>query len=321
MTVVDRGADPVLHLSYMVPLDDLDRTEDEPPDSRTHQFFAFSIPFRTLPNWIGDADLQSAAEFDLIDPAAIPDHDILERSPAWPAGSWDRITADDARVPITLAQAEQGVQWDTTGVDAGTWIVAAYTWEPPTNLWSERWGAVRIVDGTQTAGPSFFLQPFDGAVVRVGQLHVMRACIEFEESASVTAYWAEEVYQGELEWIPFEEGTPVQEAGPHDIRFLPPPEAAGRVLRFRVDVEDAQGRVFTTWSTSTVAVVEAPPEDPGTDGEETTGSDGATGDGDGDPAGGGGGCSVNDPVGASPWLPLVALVVAPVVRRRGRRHN
>ena len=66
LTRVDRSVDPVVHLEYTIPLVDVCLTEDEPADSRTHQFVTFcrdALPY-TIPPWISWADVDSSLAAD-----------------------------------------------------------------------------------------------------------------------------------------------------------------------------------------------------------------------------------------------------------------
>ncbi|HEY8376469.1 MAG TPA: hypothetical protein VIK91_08270 [Nannocystis sp.] len=51
------------------------------------------------------------------------------------AGAFARITPDEARRPITFLDAQAGVDWDTTGIAPGAYVVRGYTWrrapQPP----------------------------------------------------------------------------------------------------------------------------------------------------------------------------------------------
>lgn len=296
----------VLHIDYGVPMDDVDLTDDELPDSRQLQFFAFArqrFDFRP-PFWINQSDYDRARENG--DVAQYEGFPILESDPQWPAGTWMRITPDDARVPITMEQAAKGVDWDTTGTPPGTWVVAAYTWEPEQNLWSHRFGAVRVVDPADpdATGPTVFLQFESGPVANEGEPYAPSGCIEAPEGSVLTASWGRAGGM-EPQWVPFAEDVPVT-TGPLDLEFVAPAEAVGSV-KLRVEITDPEGRSYTAYSPAVIAVL-------GSSGEGDDGS--ADGGEDAGDSGGGGGCRLGSdaPVGASA-LAFVVLVAA-----RRRRH-
>src|SRR5262249_54297960 len=146
-----------LHLDYTLPTEDPGPDADELADSHTQQFFAFrrldylaAVSERALPNWITQADLDRAAQLDPVVAQAIAAHhlpgdEVLESTSPFAAADWVRITADDARVPITNVQAQAGIDWDLGGLAPGTYTLWGYTWFPPHDLWSPRAGFVKLV--------------------------------------------------------------------------------------------------------------------------------------------------------------------------------
>ncbi len=88
----------------------------------------------------------------MIEPAPIGDEDVLETNSVY-KDCFVRITPDDARRPITFAEAMQPVVWDTAGLAAGAWRIDGYTWEPELNRWSRRPGVVHVVDGPTRPPP------------------------------------------------------------------------------------------------------------------------------------------------------------------------
>ena len=110
LTVVDRSVDPVFHLDWSVPFEDVQITPDELDDSRRFQFFALCRQPQvgeTLPEWIVESDAQRSLDAGLIDTLP-PDGDVLELSQAWATGPsggavcspWSRPTPD-SRFPAT----------------------------------------------------------------------------------------------------------------------------------------------------------------------------------------------------------------------------
>lgn len=268
----------VLHIEYSVPYDDVDLTPDELPDSRRHQWLAFSqqrYDFK-FPVWVSQSDFDRADANGDITLDFGPD-DILESSSLWPAGTWLRITPDDPRLPITAEQAAMGVDWDTTGVAPGTWLVAAYTWEPENNLWSPRFGAVRIEDPAdpEAAGPTVFLPRDDGLFATRGEPLVLSGCVETPAGSTLTASWGTIEGIDEPEWIPFIEDQPV-ESGELSLEFVAPAET-GITVKVRVEVTDPAGRSFVVFTPTTIGVSGEIAEDDTSGGEDMGGGGGCGG--------------------------------------------
>lgn len=344
MTVVDRSADPMLHLEYAVPQEDTEITEDEVDDSRTHQFFSFCRardPQTFLPRWITQADIDRAiakgAAPDDIDP-----EDVMETATAW-AGCWDRITADDDRRPITFAAAAAGVDWDTSGLPAGTYTVEAFTWEPPLNIWSPRSGVVKIVDSPalEASGPALAVSSTE-IVINRNESATIEGCVSAMDGSSVTAYWA--FADPEVTWVPFLEDDPVSGES-FAVELTPPEELAGESVLIRVDIEDPMGRSYTSYMQELVIVLgtDGPGtcedgagfiggagcddestggsgdsgDDSGGTGGQTTGSnDDASGPGQDGGDGGGGTCGCRTDGGAPLTAGLLGLLLLGVRRRR-----
>ncbi|HWB76690.1 MAG TPA: hypothetical protein VG755_17110, partial [Nannocystaceae bacterium] len=226
---VQRG--DTLHIDYAAPFDDTELGDEELPDSRRYQFFAFAEQRYDfgLPIWITRADYDRAdANGDIV---MLGDRPILEEDPTWLATKWTRITADDARIPITIEQSALGVDWDTGSTPPGTWFVAAYTWEPEQNLWTPRYGAVRIVDpdAPTSAGPTVFLANEVPSVVRVGDTYSPVGCIEAEGDATITASWGSVTGGATPQWIEFATDVAVV-TGPLALAWSPGDEAIGATL-------------------------------------------------------------------------------------------
>lgn len=290
---VTRGE--VFSIEYSVPYDDTELTPDELPDSRGHQFFAFSqVRFDfAFPTWVSQDDFDRAEANGDVTRELGPD-EILESSAQWPAATWVRITPDDPRLPITLEQAALGVDWDTTDLTPGTWLVAAYTWEPENNLWSPRLGAVRVEDAGDpgSAGPTVFLPRADGLLANRGEPLLLSGCVEAPAGATITASWGTIEGVDEPQWVPFLEDEPV-ETGELVLDFVAPAEA-GATVKVRVEITDPDGRSYVAFTPTTIAVVgEAPVEDDG-------GTPGC------------GGCGVDPPRGT----PVLALLLLLGARRR-----
>jgi hypothetical protein len=254
MTVVDRSADPVLHLPYLVAQDDTEITPDEPDDSRTHQFFAFCRardPQTFLPRWIAQADIDRAAAVgaapDMVDP-----EDVFETNTEW-EGCWFRINGDDDRRPISMAQAALGVDWDTSAVPVGTYVIEGYTWEPPINIWSMRPGVVKVVDDPDLAqsGPAIAIANTE-EVLNKNEPVTIHGCVSAMDGSTITAYWGRS--ELEVTWTPFIEGEPVS-GDSFAVDFMPPEEIAGESSMIRVDITDPMDRTYTHYMRELVIVL------------------------------------------------------------------
>lgn len=276
MQVVDRSTTPTLQLDYLVPEEDLGpRTPDEVGDSRTHQFFAFArADFGTvassdkLTRWITQADVERTA---LVDPMVIPGEigpeDVLETTGRFTAADWLRITADDARVPISDAQAAMGVQWDLGGVAPGSYVIWGYTFEPLLNVWSQRPGLVKVIDGAQqadAAGPSIALLVETLQIV-AGQAHRVSGCADVPAGTTVTLEWGSVVGAAEPAWQVLLEDEPI-ESGELTLDFTPPLSAGGEsVVKLRATVTDPQGKQYVAYSPGAYAVLPGMEVDDDTD--------------------------------------------------------
>lgn len=350
LTIVDRSVQPVLHLPYAVSQDDTDLTPDEVSDSRTHQFFALCRardPQSFLPRWITQADIDRAAMVGAAPETVDPD-DVFETSSEW-ADCWFRITADDDRRPITLAQAAEGVDWDTSAVPAGTYVVEGYTWEPALNIWSGRPGVVKVVDDADPASsaPALAIDNTE-EVLNKNEPVTIHGCVSAMEGSTVTAYWG--LAESEVTWVPFVEGDPVSGES-FAVDFMPPEELAGESSMIRVDVTDPMGRTYTSYMRELVIVLgtEGPGSctdegggfiggagcggssgtdgsggsEAGSAGDETAGSDGTTSGGpggqDGGDTGGGEGCGCRAAAGPAAPAGAGLLLVGLLGLRRRRR--
>lgn len=304
MTIVDRSADPMLHLEYSIPQEDTEVTGDEVMDSRTHQFFSFCRahdPQTFLPRWITQDDIDRAAAVGAA-PDAVDPEDLMDTATAW-AGCWDRITADDDRRPITFAAADAGVDWDTSTLPAGAYIVEAYTWEPPLNIWSLRGGVVKVVDSAplEASGPALAVSSTE-IVINKNATATIEGCVSAMEGSTITAYWA--FAAPDPEWVPFVEDDPVM-GETFAVELDPPEEVAGESVLIRVDIEDPMGRSYTNYMRELVIIL-------GTDGPGGCNEDGGfiggsecedgTGgtDGSGTATGGTGSATGGDSTGTTP---------------------
>ncbi len=308
-TTVDRAQDPVFHIAYDVPFDDVDRSPDEVSDGRTHQFFAFRRQFRTPPpNWITWDDVMRAEAAPATDPADVTDDEVLETSSAWDPSDWVRITPDDARLPITKAQAAMGVDWDTTGVPEGTYVVAAYTFDPVLNLWSLRPGVVRVLDDASAPAPPpalALVSSSPSGVVEAGTEVTVDGCVAAMDGATVTLSvgflaGVEQPVWTDLDPVP----AGPEGAASYAFTVPEPPGASGRLV-VRATVEDPMGRSYVAYLPGALDVV-------GGGTGSTSGGEAGTGGADG-----GCGCRAPGPDPGGPTgLAVVGLTAA--LRRRKR---
>lgn len=355
LTLHDRSADPILHLPYGIPFEDLEITMDEVPDSRTHQFFAFCRPHHPqdfLPTWITEADVAAAIAVGIIEPGEVETDDIMALSPAW-TDCWFRINADDERRPISDAMADAGVEWDTAAVPAGVYTIDGYTYEPEFNIWYLRPGVVKVHDGDPHAvGPAAAISTGELTPYRDDEV-LIEGCVHAVPETTFTVYWAETVMDVEtMEWVEYLTDQPL--AGPDFAFPFSAPEALwGETGLIRVDFTDPQGRTYTAYQADPLLVIDndnpadcddggfvagacgtssgdggSSTGDAGTStGTGSTGTDtaaGSTGTGGGSGPGqddlleGARGCGCRTTDDGAPGL-VVLAIVAPVLRRRRRR--
>lgn len=271
MTVLDRGEQATLHLDYTILDEDTEVTADEVDDSRRHQFLAFCRDHsrqEPLPTWLSWKDVDAAAAKNLIDPLDITDEDVLETSSVW-KDCWHRITADEARRPITFAEAMKGVDWDTTDLPVGPYVVQGYTWEPAFNIYSQRPGVVHVVDGPDLAAapPAAALTNLDDYLFAADIL-TLRGCVRALEGSTLSLWWSS-TSGAALDWKLYAEGVAFT-GDAFELEFEAPPEAVMDTIALRVDVTDPMQRTTTAHMPRLIVVL------PGASGEsgscETGGS-------------------------------------------------
>lgn len=256
VTIVDRSVDPTVDLTYAIPFADTDVTEDEVTDSRTHQFLAFcrdKNPQTVLPNWVAWADVVAAGEKPLdVDPAEVQDANVLDLSREW-SGCWDRVTEDADRRPITDAVAAQPVVWDTTGLDAGPWVVYGYTYEPAFNVYVRRSGFIQVVDDLDPAatGPGAAITTKEQILYKGGET-TFEGCLAAMEGSTIDLYWS--IADESPEWVPFVENEPVMGTS-LSIPFVAAEEMTGKASMIRLDVTDPMGRTYSAHMTELVMVL------------------------------------------------------------------
>jgi len=301
LTVVDRSVDPIVNLSYSIPFEDTEVSDDEVDDSRTHQFLAFcrdKDPQTVHPNWVSWDDVIAASLKPLdVDPDLVDDSNVLDLSDEWDA-CWGRITEDADRRPITEAQAAMPVVWDTTGLAAGPWVVYGYTYEPAFNVYVRRPGLVQIVDDADPASsPPGLAITTEEEILYKGEMITFEGCMSAMEGSTLNAYWA--IASTEPEWVPFAEDEPVS-GEELALEFLPPEDLSGESAMIRIDITDPMGRSHTAYMNALVTVLMSKDPNACDEGgsfvanpgcEPDTGGGGSEGDGDGSGSGGTGGGS------------------------------
>lgn len=246
LTVVDRSVDPVVHLAYTIPYLDTCLTDDELPQSRTHQAVAFcrdDAPARIVPHWHTRAEADAAvAAGQPMD--AVPAADVLEDSPDF-AGCWFPLIAAADRRPITCDAARPGIDWDTTGLPAGTYRVRGYTYEPPLNAWSARRGLFKVVDGPDPADAPPAVG-FSGGDLYLWkrQPTTLRLCADAMDGSTVTLAYGESA--PETAWTAFVVDEPVV-GDELVVPWTPPDELGGKVTALRAEIVDPLGRRFTAY--------------------------------------------------------------------------
>lgn len=275
VTVIDLDQQQKLELTYAVAMDDAELTAgDIPlPDALTHQFFAFRGTFTlegfkplfhllapdterfAVPIWITWADVQRAAksssEHFLGYEFSEATKDVVLESTAAFEHLWLRITADDARVPITRAQSFRPVTWDLSQVDPGIYSVAGYIFSPPYNGWEIRPGLIKLTRKGVNA-PAAVLDRvqetlFGAQGRRVG------ACVDVPEGTRMRAFV---LYQdrGDAGWVPWTESQPVS-TGRVDLCFHNPMPAQAGTVRLRLDLTDPSGETTSFHTPDTITLL------------------------------------------------------------------
>ena len=265
LTVVDRSESAMVHFDYGIPFEDPEITPDEVADSRRHQFIAFCRDHSReefLPIWLSWKDVDAAAAKALIDPMLLEDENVLETSTVW-KDCWFRITPDDARRPITFAEAMKGVDWDTTALAAGAYVVQGYTWEPTFNIYSQRPGIVHVVDGPDLAavGPAAAVSTVIDFMFAEDTL-MLEGCTRALPGSTLSGYWSHT--GGALEWMPFAEGVAI-DGETFVLPYSPSEDAVKKTVALRIDVTDPMQRTFSAYPSNLLTIL------PGSSDGTTTG--------------------------------------------------
>ncbi|MEM6295771.1 MAG: hypothetical protein AAGA54_31150 [Myxococcota bacterium] len=248
--LVDRSrGETVVELRYDIPYETPSKdpleawSDDEVADGRTHQFFAFcEDPFRPWPPlWIDHDDLRAAAAKGLIPTEDYPTLDSKTGVPCWVP-----ITTSDERRPISFEAAEAPVLWDVSGVEAGTYTLWGYTWDPPFNVWSPRSRtAIKVHDGDPAlAGPSVVLTSGE-IVTQDDEEPVIEGCIDAVDGTRLTFEHAEDNLDEELIWESIAEDVEVE--GPNFSVALPGDWGLGTYSLVRVTATTPDGLSSTAY--------------------------------------------------------------------------
>lgn len=249
---VDRSVDPVWRFDVGIPFEDTGLTADEPPDSRTFQFFGLCRspgPLEELPLWVHADDAAAAAALDPTIDLPGPG-ESLDDSADW-ADCVEWITSTTERMPITCEATTAGGSWDTREAPAGAHAIWGYTYEPAQNLWTPRDGVVRVIDGDDaSAGPAVSLSwPITEVTAGLSEGIRVAGCMAGMEGTTLALSWATAgalADEGDAAWQPFAE--PEAPGKTFDEAFFPPAEAEYKAIFFRAEVTDPQGRRFAAYT-------------------------------------------------------------------------
>lgn len=274
-------------------------------------------------------------------------NDILETNDIW-AGCWSRLNADDARLPITQANADAGIDWDTSELVAGGYSIYGHTHEPIFNVWWPRPGVVKIHDGDPDAvGPVGAISTGELTPYR-NQTVMVEGCVEALPGTTFSVSYA--LAESSPTWIEYSTDLEIDGTS-FTFELTPPKLLHGESGMLRVDFTDPMDRTYTAFQMDNILVIDADQtgdcEDTGsfigtpcndTDGpansssggvgSETTGiadsssgaaesesTEPAAADGDGPPPSGCG-CAGNAPSRPAAALTLIGLITVWPRRRR-----
>ena len=267
LTVVERG-DP-LHLDFSIPFEDADLTADELADSRRFQFFALCrdqhAELDALPNWIAQDDVDRSLAAGLLEDP--PDaSDVLDLADGWQDCVW-RLNADDARIPITCEGTDGGLDFDTTALPPGNYVVRGYTFEPSVNVWVPRRGVVQVrEDDAPQPVVSLMSPPREDWQAFENDGFELVGCMGGPPGTTVRLEWASLIA---LQWTLVE--TLDAADGTFSIQFDFPPEAISQPLIFRAVATGPSGGSWTALAPGVLLVLpgdgetDAPDPPPGID--------------------------------------------------------
>lgn len=278
VTVVDTRETDALTLDYNVDYDDttFGVGEIHLPDSKTHQFFAFSgavvgtpasgyqlFPFDpaieqpiAMPLWLDQDDVDRAAgaagPVDMTNFTAdqvMASSVLAERSDVTPY--LFPLGGKETRVPITEDQARMGVRWSLKGIAAGLYSLGGYVFSPPFNDWAMRSGVVKVIDGESDV-PAAALESID-AFLYAGQGRRVHGCVSTAPGSTLQA-WVRSEDQPGSPWEPWLEPQPIT-GDSIDLCLLNPVPGRAGLLRVRIEVTAPDGEHSVAYSPDTVLAV------------------------------------------------------------------
>jgi hypothetical protein len=278
VTVVDTRETDSFAFDYNVDYDDttFGVGEIHLPDSKTHQFFAFSgavvgtpasgyqlFPFDpaidqsiAMPLWLDQDDVERAAgAAGPIDMTNFTADQVMASSVL--AGRGDvtpylfPLGGKDTRVPITEDQARMGVHWSLAGVAAGVYSFGGYVFSPPFNDWAMRSGVVKVIDGQRDV-PAATLESID-AFLYAGQGRRVHGCVSAAAGSTLRAWVRSEEQPGSA-WEPWLEPQPI-DGDSIDLCLLNPAPGRAGLLRVRIEVTAPDGEHSVAYSPDTVLAV------------------------------------------------------------------
>ena len=261
---VDRSEDPTLAMTYSIAMEDLPNPDHDLPDAKTHQFIAVCRSWSTReppPRYLAVDDLQRSINIGYEEPAALEDPEsTFETSIVW-EGCWRRITADDARLPLTPEAALDGVVWDTTEVEPTAWFPVGHTFDPPWNVWKRAPYAVRVEDDLVTpTEPPVVVVPDLPKVVEHDESIVLSPCVAARGPVSVALRYATTAEPSGWKVL---DTTSVDADDPSvTFEFSAPEESWGQALLISVAIVDGDEREAVGYPRNEMIVLAGPPDTP-----------------------------------------------------------
>lgn len=302
---VDRAVEPSLNIGYTIPMEDLPNPEHDLPDAKTHQFIAVCRDWSTRtppPDYLAVDDLQRSIDIGYEEPERINDPEAtFETSVEW-AGCWRRITTEADRLPLTPEAATGGVDWDTTGFDAGVWYPVGHTFDPPWNVWRRAPFAVRIEDDVNDAidAPAVIIDT-PPKVIEHDETVIISGCAAAVGPVSVSLRYASE--SDPSGWRTLDQYQSEDADPAISFELSAPEETWGKSLLVAMDLVDGEGRAVEAFSPTEIIVLAPTPETPENPFPEPPEDPPSTG------------CQVVSPRDATPALWSV-LVMLPLLRPR-----
>ncbi len=261
---VDRAADPTVMMTYSIAMEDLPNPDHDLPDAKTHQFIAVCRSWSTReppPRYLAVDDLQRSIDIGYEEPSALDDPEMtFETSIVW-ENCWRRITADDARLPLTPDAALDGVVWDTTDVEATAWFPVGHTFDPPWNVWKRAPYAIRVED--DLAAPvdaPVVVVPDLPKVVEHSETIVLSPCIAARGPVGVELRYATTADPSGWKVLA-NEMVEADDPAP-SFEFSAPEETWGKSLLISVAIVDGEQRDAVGYPRNEIIVLAAPPETP-----------------------------------------------------------